>query len=201
MPLGIDANQNLTSYAGAIKAAGNDLVGRYLPWSTKDDPLYVPEANHLISQGLSILSLYESGYPTTDAYFTVSQGGIDAMKSGYGAKLLNQPKTAPVFFTVDYDADPQVVLPYFQAIHISQFHEVWPVGVYGSDAVCRAISEAGYASYFYVAYSNGGWQGSDNPFEGAQLRQGPEDKSYLGYPLDIDHIVAKEGVDFGAWSR
>jgi hypothetical protein len=187
MAKGIDVDQDVTDYAGAIKRAGYDFVGRYLPYSTKSDPLTGSEAAHLSRQGLSVYSFWESGFPTAPDYFTWGQAAHDASLAFKGAKWVGMPSGHPSFFTVDYDADPQDVKEYFQALHTSPYHQSgYAVGVYASDAVCRAISEWGYASYFCVAYSNGGWRGSDNPIDFGGSRQGAEVKNFLGFGLDVD---------------
>ena len=126
-----------------------------------------------------------------------------AVIAGKAFVSLNVPKTVPAFFAIDYDADPQIVLPYFKELHYSPFRrglgigQGWRIGVYGGDAVCRAIAEAGYASYFWVAYSGRppGWAGGDNPFEGACIRQS---NPFTLCGLDVDGDIAID-VDYGAW--
>lgn len=155
MSKGIDVNQNVTDYAGLIKRAGIDFVGRYLPFTTKKDPLTRAEALHLSDQGLHIVSIYENSTPTHDGYFKLYQANLDVSRAHVAINNLGQPNTSPVYFAVDYDAKPDGVMAYFKVLHDSEFHKLgYPIGVYGSGAVCKALLEAGYVTHTWLSQSD-----------------------------------------------
>ena len=196
---GIDANRNLTDLAGAIKIAGFSFVCRYLPHSTKDDPLTRAEAQHLSDMGLSIVSLFESGYPTTAAYFTYEQGIADAASALEGALEVGQSMTKPVFFCVDYDADPADIMTYFHAIHVSPLHAIYLPAVYGGSDVCRALVDNGLAHYAMLCQSTG-FRAERGVYEDWNLKQGPQQFiTFGGERVDVDTQVSR-GDDFGQWT-
>jgi len=159
---GIDCDTNILSLVGALQAAGYAFAGRYLGYSSKSDPLTLAEVKHCSAMNFPVFALWENGYPTTDNYFTQAQAALDANSLLAATAEIQQPTSAPVYVTVDYDARPNVVLPYFKVLHESRFHvdNQIPLGVYGSGAVCQALLEIGYVSFTYLAYSPE-WSGHD----------------------------------------
>jgi len=198
--LGIDANQNLTDYAGALVTAGYTFACRYLGNSTKKDPLTKPEAQHLSDMGLSLLSLWESHSPTVDAYFTAQQGIADGRAALIGATEAGEPQWTgrPVFFTVDEDAEPNVVVDYFHGIRATLFLGPYLVGAYASDAVLELLLQLGLIHYGWKAQPRD-WQGGMG-FTGANVTQGPERNLAIGGAvLDMDSDQAGDNTDFGQW--
>lgn len=196
MTRGIDTDQSVIGCSSQIKKEGFDFVFRYVPFGSKTYPVTTPEIVNCHASGLGVGFIVENGFPTDATYFTPGMATAQAVIANKAFVSLNVPTNIPAFFAIDYDANPQVVLGYFSELHFSQFHKRgWPIGVYASDAVCRAISEAGYASYFWVAFSNGGWAGSDNPFVPANIRQS---NPFTLCGLDVDGDIAIDG-DYGAW--
>lgn len=194
---GIDVNSSVLSYSGALVRDGILAVGRYLGHSTKKDPFTLAEARHGSAQGLKWWTIDESGWAEKPEYYTEAQATTNAANALLAAREIEQPTDRPTYFAIDCDLDIPTALAYFRVLHLSEFHQTYPVGGYASDAVLRALSEAGYASYFWRAYSGGGWAGSDNPFLGWHIRQGPP-QSFYG-ALDADTDECRDGVDFGAW--
>lgn len=128
----------------AIKAGGYEGVARYISHSPDKD-ITVAEANALHAQGLNIWLVWET---TANR---AGQGGAagtqDVRDAEAKATALGYPTNVPIFYAVDFDANPQMVMPYFAAVAKAAKR---PVGVYGSLRVVEAVMKAGYAEY--------GWQ-------------------------------------------
>jgi len=142
MPLGIDYAWSKPTAAN-IHAAGYSFVMRYLSHDESKD-LSLPEAQALRAQGLGIGLVWET--TASRAGQGQAAGAQDGAEAKSRAADLGYPTAAALYFAVDYDADPAVVLPYFRGVQDCGH----PVGVYGSARVVESGLAAGLAVY--------GWQ-------------------------------------------
>src|SRR6266566_1870295 len=174
MARGLDANEDLTAHAAAIRAAGYEFVGRYYKFTHGSHPLTQGEARALSAAGLWVLVVYESGLPTSAGYFSRLRGSGDGLRAyHYAQEAIQQPAGAPIYFAVDYDAAEEDIRgpihEYFGQIHAAfdqagLGHPLYPVGVYGSGAVCRYLTRETAVSYSWLAGSRRwrgcGWTGT-----------------------------------------
>ena len=115
-----------------LKAAGIVGVVRYLSYDASKN-LSVAEAKALRAAGLWISLVWETGANRA------GQGGAagkqDALAANKQADALGYPKTAVLWFAVDYAATPDQVRAYFAAAVAASPR---PVGLYGSYALTTA---------------------------------------------------------------
>ena len=191
MAKGIDCDSSVFDSCGDLKAAGIEFVCRYLPRSGKIDPLSLPEASHIAAMGMYNVSIWESGNPTHDSYFTDLCAQLDSEAALLACGEVRQPVGTPVYFCVDYDADPAVVLPYFKILHESAFHESYAVAAYGSGRVLQALGLAGYVSHVWLSQSTG-FPGYKEMAGRADIIQGPG-TTMFGLDVDLDESNGSAG--------
>lgn len=194
MVRGLDADVDLTVHAGLIKSAGYDWVGRYYKFTHDSHGLTRAEASALSAAGLYLVAIYENGSPTQASYFSRLRGAADGLRAyHYAAQEIRQPAGYPIYFAVDYDAPEADVLgpihEYFTQIHTAfeqagLGHPVYPIGVYGSGAVCRYLLRETVVSYAWLAGSMG-WRGS-RQYRGWNLRQQAPPVTVAGVAVDRD---------------
>ncbi len=156
---GIDTAAAVSAEAAAkLKAEGYTFVGRYLSATTGANAwkvLQPDEAARIRGAGLAILLIWE----TTAAR---AKGGASAgAQDGTAAKTLAQSLSVPggtIYFAVDYNApaaDFGAVEAYLRAARAAC--APYSAGVYGSRAVCEAMSERGAVRYLMqcCAWSSG----------------------------------------------
>lgn len=113
-------------YTGAgLKAAGIDVVIRYLPIGSRKD-LTVAEVTDLTSHGISVATVYET--TTGRAREGFAAGTTDARKANAAADKIGQSKDRPIYYAVDEGAPWSAVSAYFDGV-ASIPGRAW--GVYG----------------------------------------------------------------------
>ena len=147
----IDSSAKTTGQADNLAAAGYGAVGVYL----RSDRCTAAMIAELHSAGLQVWSIYEKGYPTSDAYFSAAKGTSDGAAAATFAKSMGQPKGTQIYATVDYDPDdsnPNGPMKAFQSA-------IKPAGylasVYGSGRTCRILIANGLAKTGWLAQSTG----------------------------------------------
>jgi hypothetical protein len=194
---GVDSSSACTSSAiECLLSSGISFVGRYYSRTThiEGKKLTASEAQLISNAGLQLVTVYEDG-PTSYSYFSASRGADDAAGALAQAAAIGQPAGSAIYFTVDYDAASSEIAgnitAYFEAIAnaLGDYH----VGVYGSGSVCAAITDAGYATYAWLAQSTG-WSGYSD-FTAWAIKQGAEG-SVCGLNSDTDTAQG----DFGAFT-
>jgi hypothetical protein len=133
-----------------IKSSGYSGVMRYL----STDPgknLQPAERDALLAAGLSIGLVWETYANRAAAGF--SAGVADAKAAEAQAAALGYPAGLPIFYAVDFAADPSVVKPYFDGVRSVATR---PVGIYGSLSVVDAALAGGWAVYAWQACA---WSG------------------------------------------
>lgn len=193
MSKGLDAPRSLTSVAHQLVQDGFKWVARYyFEHSGFKDCLNRPEAEALSRAGLYIVSVWENGYPTQVNYFTAAQGHSDAslaFKCAIGAR---QPSSTPIYFAVDYDAKPEDVKDYFEAVSALLKQLVkYTAGAYGSGAVLTYLKNQGLISHEWLAQSHG-WRGYEIGKAEANIIQGGETRWY-GRDIDMDMTTGNGG--------
>lgn len=169
MNKGFDANRDLSPFAKCLLDNKYNFVCRYYNINNPSKNLTYAEANYLSVAGLSIVAVWENGYPTSGSYFSYKKGISDGTAAyEYALNTINQPELTPIYFAVDYDATRKevksLIVEYFKGIvdafnNISQSRPRYLVGVYGSGLVCETMKSVGHAKYTWLAQSTG-WSGS-----------------------------------------
>ncbi len=195
MAQGLDADNTLTDYAGALLNAGYIWVGRYIN-PGKAEPLTHAEASHLNTMGLFVVSIWEEGSPTHIGYFTTDRGTEDGTGAVSAAQSIGQPAGTPIYFAVDYDAaesDLTQIGEYFIALHSIVRNANYFVGVYSSGLVCQYLSNIGYVSQTWLSQSKG-FAGYSTWLPNANIVQGIE-TTFDGLDVDLD----SSNNDAGGW--
>jgi len=194
---GVDASRNCASIAGQLQASGRKFICRYYANSGKKR-LTADEAKILSAAGLTIVVVWEDGFPTKAAYFSRAKGVDDGTSAYHDALSLSQPKGSAIYFAVDFDAPSTdiaaVISEYFRGIAdgfstISQGNPNYRIGVYGSGSTCSSLLNQNLATYSWMAMSKG-WQGHD--CANWNIKQKPG-KSLNGVSLDYDDAADDYG--------
>ncbi|MDO3412387.1 DUF1906 domain-containing protein [Saccharibacillus sp. CPCC 101409] len=180
MGRGIDTTANCQALAQEIKDAGYHFVCRYYNRNRPQKNLVKAEAQALSAVGLSIVAVWENGFPTSAAYFNYETGKKDgADAAAYARGTIGQPDGSPIYFTVDYDASAAdlagPVHAYFTGLLESLAAEKggrtgYAAGVYGSGQTCEQIRAAFPAIQYAWLAESGGWSGS-RQFSAWNLKQ------------------------------
>jgi hypothetical protein len=178
--------RNMLGFAGRYYSRTTEIQGKVLTQS---------EALVISNGGMQIVTLYEDD-PIDYTYFSAARGTADANGALAQAANAGQPSGTAIYFTVDYDAGPDEIAgnitAYFQAV-AEAFGDIMLVGVYGSGAVCAAITGAGLAQYSWLAQSTG-WSDSSQ-YTQYSIKQGPT-QTLCGISCDSD----VSNGPFGAFS-
>jgi hypothetical protein len=194
---GIDVDSNVSGVLAQLKADGVEFVARYFGPS-KSDPLTAAEAKAISDAGLWVVSLFESGFPTSLDYFTYEQGAADAHAAYAEARAAGQPFGTPIYFCVDFDAPSDSGGPvdlYWEGLRSALFRiggSILPYQpcVYGSGLICRTLIARGFAHRGWLAQASG-WAESST-FMGWSIRQ-LESTTLAGLDVDRDESAASGG--------
>ena len=166
----IDASAPCGSMAGFLKGQGIKTVFRYYSRDTihNEKRLSGAEAQALAAAGLRIGVVHEARRGDDVSAFSRDLGSQDSVyASNYAATVVGQAAGSAIYFAVDFDATPDqiqnVILPYFRGVGDGMSSAGPPahkVGVYGSDATCKAVLDANLAEFAWLAQSTG-WAGFD----------------------------------------
>jgi hypothetical protein len=188
---GLDISLDTTGHAHELLDAGVEAVGFY----TRDDRASAAMLDGLHLVGIKVFSIWEKGKPTDSTYFTLAQAAHDATTAVAWVDQHGQPAGKPIFFAVDYDAQPgdlRVIRNYFAQVQHIVKNAAYVVGVYGSGRVCKTLVDAGIAHYSFLAQSHG-WAGYQDYRPHADIIQGPEAK-VIGLDCDWPNIIRTEEV-------
>ncbi|MBL4645786.1 MAG: hypothetical protein COA52_16310 [Hyphomicrobiales bacterium] len=164
----IDCAWNIGEYAAQIKAGGVDTVIRYYNRSNStklpSKRLDKAEADALADAGLSIAVVYQQGGGSKGRIHELDaqSGKSDAKRALELANRLGQPEGSAIYFAVDHDyyrkSELDRIKPYFKAVS-KALSGKYKVGVYGSGRVGKAMTDAGFADYIWLAAAKG-WSGT-----------------------------------------
>lgn len=200
--IGFDTSTSTTTQVGCLQGKF-EFACRYLSRKASKN-LSAAEAAGLSAAGISIVSIWEDGRPTTPGYFSRSKGKLDGKDAHALARAVGQPDGRPIYFAVDYDADPADVdapiKEYFEGV-VEAFEAAaassgtsYSVGVYGSGLVCRVIKElASLATFSWLAQSTG-WR-EYGTYTDWQIKQLAPAKVC---ELEVDGDIS--AGDYGGWS-
>lgn len=171
----------------ALSAAGMAFAARYLSHNASKN-LNAAEAADLAAHGVSCVVVWET---TANRAAAGRAAGIaDAKEADTQAAACGQPSGRPVFFAVDWDADPSVVVAYFQGV--ASVIGLARTGVYGGYKVVKFLLDHDYAKWAWqtVAWSGGRWDAR------AVIRQYASTVRINGVTCDQDTAQA---ADYGQW--
>ena len=119
--------------------------------STNAKDITAAEAQKLLDAGLRLALVWETTAARAGAGFEA--GVADAKAAEAQADALGYPADAVIFYAVDYDTTPSVVMPYFTGINSVAKR---PVGVYGGvkiiDGLVGTLAKYGWQT---IAWSAG----------------------------------------------
>lgn len=174
---GIDLPIDASDVINELRDSRLDFVARYYRDPTSRwPPLSASEAQRLSSLGLTIVAVWEPHYPDPD-YFTFYTGYNDALLADRQARAVGQPAGSAIYFAIDFDARgaaPLAVDQYFRGVAAGLAaagggRAAYKVGVYGSGAICAAVTHAGLAQFSWLSNSTA-WAGYRD-YGGWNIRQ------------------------------
>ena len=180
-----------------LKSNHVDFVARYYRNPNSRWPALSPsEAQRLSSSGINIVAVWEA-HSRDPAYFSYSQGYLDAITAAGEARAIGQPAGSAIYFAVDFNA--QWLFPIDQYFHgiaagldaANGGHPGYAVGVYGSGLVCDALKRSGLARYCWLSNAFA-WDGSTE-YEEWDIRQGAPSPE-LSFNQDADEARDEYGA-------
>ncbi|MCP9945047.1 DUF1906 domain-containing protein [Streptomyces somaliensis] len=154
--------------AQALKAAGYQVIGRYLcnvAGTTLDKMIKPGELNTIAKNGLRCFPIYQT-YGGEAAYFNSQQGVSDALDALYWAKRHGFKPGSRIYFAVDYDAlDHHVtdnILPHFRAVKstMEAYGNTYNIGIYAPRNVCSRVAAEGITSASFICDMSTGFSGN-----------------------------------------
>jgi hypothetical protein len=112
--LGLDYSRGAPR-GSAVKAAGYDFVIRYCGQPGTAKNATVAEVNDMLAHGVAVCLVFEATAARAGQGYDA--GVADAHKAAYHQLILGIPASRPIFYAVDYDADPATVEPYFRGLN------------------------------------------------------------------------------------
>lgn len=203
-PKGLDAAVSLADAASCLKAGGFSFVARYYNANDPGKNLTKAEAQALSDAGVSVVSVWENGYPTEAKYFDLAKGIYDGEGAAKIAQEVGQPAGTPIYFAVDFDAaesDLPTIDAYFTGVAQGVANILgggeYGIGVYGSGQTCAyVLAHNPHVAHSWLAGATG-WAGYDS-FGASRrwnLRQGGWG-NICGASVDLD-VSQGNG---GGWS-
>ena len=200
---GLDTASDVRPHLDCIKAAGIQWVGRYLASHTAiPGKILTPiEAQAISSAGLSIVSIWENGSPTSASYFSSVRGLADGDYASTLANVLGQPEESVIYATVDYDASAQdidgPITDYLAAF--ASMLGTYQVGIYGSGQVCRVFKDDTLVTATWLSEASGWAEYTRYKGLGTwSILQ--SDGTVCGLPGDVTDLDQGQG-NFGSWTR
>ena len=203
MAKGLDINHDCGGIAKALAADGYEFIARYYKMTQGSHPLTHKEARALTDAGLSIVAVWENGFPNSRGYFSYARGVHDGVAAyHYALTETRQPAGTPIYFAVDYDAAHEEISggisDYFHGVR-DGFHTIgrgapaYAIGVYGSGCVCDwLLSHLPAVTYAWLSLSVG-WCGY-SAFTRWNIKQsGGAGATVHGLPADYDESAGHGG--------
>lgn len=172
----------------ALRAAGKGFACRYLS-HTASKNLTLGEATDLAAHDVSSVVVWET--TASRAAASRAAGASDAAEAAAQAKSCGQPTDRPLYFAVDWDANPTLVVPYFQGV--ASVIGLDRTGAYGSFKVIKYLLDHGLIRWAWqtAAWSGGQWDSR------AHIRQYAKTTMINGVACDLDTAMQ---ADFGQWT-
>jgi hypothetical protein len=189
---GIDCASTITNPA-AIKAAGKHFVCRYLSTPGNPKNLGAAEARGMHAAGLGVVTVFET--TANRAMAGEAAGADDATSAHRALQALSAPANAPVYFAVDFDAQPAdmaAIRQYFAGC--ASVLGKGRTGIYGGLHPVKAMFDAGAVHYGWQTYA---WSGTPTVWDPrAHLHQYKNGVTVAGISVDLDRAHA---ADYGQW--
>lgn len=172
----------------ALQNAGIKFACRYLSHDATKN-LTRTEADDLAAHGVSCVVVWETTANRASA--DRSAGIADAHDALSQAAAAGMPAGRPIYFAVDWDAAPSVVVAYFQGV--ASVLGLARTGVYGGYKVVKYLLDHQLAAWAWqtAAWSGGQWDPR------AVLRQPATTVRINGVTCDRDTAHA---ADYGQWT-
>ena len=181
MAKGLDVAEDCTDQIGCLTDGGFEFVCRYYNTNNPSKNLTLAEAQALSAAGITIVVVWENGFPTKASYFSNAKGVSDATAAlKLASESIGQPEGSAIYFAVDYDATVEDVSgpisQYFQGVKsvFDAAEKQYAIGVYSSGATCKSVLDAGLVTFTWLSQSTG-FRGSKT-FTAFNIKQGPEAK-------------------------
>lgn len=170
----------------ALRAAGTRFAARYSSTDPSKD-LTRDEANALAAEGIWSVLVRESAAKRAAA--GRAAGATDAQAALRTADACGMPTSRPLYFAVDFDAEPTTVAAYFQGV--ASVIGVARTGVYGGYRVVKYLLDHGLVAWAWqtTAWSAGRWDPR------AHIRQGAT-QTIGGADCDLNTALT---ADYGQW--
>ena len=188
-----DTSTPLIGKVNEIQAAGISAIGVY----ARSDRTPFLEVQELVANGtgIKLWTISEHGYPTEPRYFTQAQARADAAATLAWCKMVGQPEGTSISPAADYDCAVDDVWDYFVIFHEVIKEQGFLMMPYGNGALLKALKDAGYAHWTFLAQSTG-WD-QYVPFEPfADILQGPTSK-FVG--VQGDGCIVRESAAGALW--
>jgi hypothetical protein len=198
---GVDLPTDASDVLGELRTSQLDFVARYYREPTSRWPaLTAAEAQRLSGLGLKIVAVWES-HSGTPAYFSYASGYWDGISAYREGVAVGQPAGTAIYFAVDFNAGGAAlnqVDQYFRGVNsafaaASRGGPGYRIGVYGSGAVCDAITRARLAQYSWLSNAHA-WAGY-NSYATWNIRQ----HGAFG-TLSFNHDGDEARGDYGAFN-
>lgn len=188
--LGFDYTERIPPEA--LKAAGCEVVFRYISVPGYAKNLTLPEAEELLNAGIAIVLNYET---TADFMLGGFQGGVAAAQSARAqARALLAPATTRIYYSTDFDVQPSQVASVMAFLNgATSVDGKGEVGDYGGLRIVQSAWNAGYPTWQTTAWSGGAWQMGD------VAQQTGEQRTIAGVVVDVNNILDFNAL--GAWTR
>jgi hypothetical protein len=158
----IDTNHDTSRRLDRLKAAGVETIIRYLsPINPAGEKcIKAAEARMIAAAGLKLGLVCEGWGDFAHGGISAGSGERDAQWCFDYLPTIGAVPNACLYFAVDVDANPpqiaKLVIPYFQSIYaVFTDDNPYRVGVYGSGAVCQAVTDAGLCDLTWLSCSMG----------------------------------------------
>lgn len=172
----------------ALKAAGKAFAARYVS-HTPSKNVSLAEAADLAAHGVSTVVVWETAANRAGA--GRAAGIADAHDAVAQATAAGMPGDRPIYFAVDWDADPTVVVGYFQGV--ASVLGLPRVGGYGGYKVIKYLLDHGLITY---GWQTAAWsQGKQDPR--AHIYQPATGVHINGVACDDDTAIQ---TDYGQWT-
>lgn len=186
MAAGVDYSSGHPGGA-ALKAAGKSFAARYVS-HTASKNITAAEADDLAAHGVSTVLVWET---TNNRAGAGRAAGItDAHDALTQATAAGMPSSRPLYFAVDWDANPSVVVAYFQGV--ASVLGIARTGAYGGYKVISYLLDHKLVTWAWqtAAWSAGKWDSR------AHIRQPATTVHINGVSCDNDTSMT---TDYGQW--
>lgn len=135
----------------AVRAAGYNFVIRYCGQPTNPKNATAAEVGDMLAAGVAVALVFESTAARAGEGFAA--GVADAHAATAHQAALGIPSSRPIYYAVDYDADPATIEPYFRGLQ----SVAGPDAAYGSARVVQRLldDQLAVAGWQTVAWSRG----------------------------------------------